>query len=134
MSTAASGPVEPAWETMLTDKAEARLAAGQWRELCAELRAQQKLAETNGHMILRLVMARLLWEKARADVWARGPILKAPKTGVEMHNPWLAVMNKAGATCAEIEAELTITPRKRAMGGVVKAPKPERGADNAVEL
>jgi len=135
LSAPQPGPAEPNWTDTVPGKAEQAIASAQWGELCDELMGQNKLAEANGHMIKRLVLARLLWETAARDVFKRGPIMAAPKTGVEMHNPWLAVMNKAAQTCAEIEAELTITPRKRAMGAAVKAAKPPRGAGaGAVEL
>ena len=56
--------------------------------------------------------------EAERQVAVLGPIVKAPKSGVAMHNPFLAVANGAFDRAAKLAAELGLTPAKGASGKV----------------
>lgn len=51
--------------------------------------------------------------QARERVYETGLIVKAPKTGVPMLNPWLPIARKAEDTCIKIMAEFGLTPSSR---------------------
>jgi P27 family predicted phage terminase small subunit len=110
---------EPDWSALFGDSRDAASAQADWNEIVAELRAQNKLADVNGHAISRLVMARAIYENAARQVAKDGPIIEAPKTKAKMQHPALSIMNKQGELCTALESELTLSPRKRATGGKV---------------
>jgi P27 family predicted phage terminase small subunit len=129
---------EPNWATLFTDPVDgtrdAASAKADWNEIVAELRAQNKLADVNGHAISRLVMARAIYENAARQVARDGPIIEAPKTKAKMQHPALSIMNKQGEICAQLESELTLSPRKRATGGKVAGGKRGGAAGGGVDL
>ena len=45
--------------------------------------------------------------------WQHGVLVAAPRTGVPMHNPYLAVANKAAELVAKMASELGLTPAAR---------------------
>jgi len=117
-------PAEPDWSAILPGRggsvASDRAAAGRyWATTIAELRKAEKLAVVNGHAIQRLVIAYVLYDRAAVHVIKDGAVVAAPKTGTPMHSPWYTAMRAADRMASEIEAELTITPRRRASGGKV---------------
>ena len=128
-------PAEPNWELTLPGRskiavAEREVAALYWREIVTELRQTEKLACVNGHQVKRLVIAYLMYDRAAAKVARLQPVILARKTKTPMHNPWWTAMNNADAMAASIEAELTITPRRRTAGGkVVRRERRSTGAD-----
>lgn len=114
-----TGLDEPDWDSLFSDEKNAASARADWAEIVAELRAQNKLADVNGHAISRLVMARAIYEDAARRVAKDGSVIEAPKTKVPMQHPALSIMNKQAEICTALESELTLSPRKRATGGKV---------------
>ena len=127
---------QPDWKKLLPDAQDVESATGHWAEIVAELQSQQKLADVNGHAISRLVVARITYEQAARRVMKDGAIIEAPKTKVLMQHPALSIMNKQAEICAQLEAELTLSPRKRATGGKVAAGRKTQGGKpgGAVDL
>lgn len=125
---------EPNWGELLPAAIDQESAAEHWAEIVAEMRSQQKLADVNGHAISRLVVARILYEINARTVMQEGAVIKAPKTGVPMQHPALSIMNKQAEICAQLEAELTLSPRKRSTGGKVAPKKPARAGGGAVDI
>jgi P27 family predicted phage terminase small subunit len=127
-------PAEPDWKRLLHGRgarieADRATARRYWSTVVAELRAGDKLAAVNGHAILRLVTAWILYDRAALEVARHGPIIPAPKTGTPMHSPWWTAMRAAQRMAADIEAELALSPRRRASGGKVTRPRRPTGAD-----
>lgn len=121
-------PAEPDWKDLLPGRgvtivADRERAAQYWSTVVAELRAAEKLAVVNGHAIQRLVTTYILYDRAALQVAKNGAIIPAAKTGTPMHSPWWTAMRAADRMASGIEAELTITPRRRASGGKVARPK-----------
>lgn len=63
--------------------------------------------------------------EAEKHVAEHGAIVPAPRTGTPMHNPYLAVANRAAATVAKLAAELGLTPTARARLSVEKPKAPK---------
>jgi P27 family predicted phage terminase small subunit len=116
-----AGLDEPDWDALFSDPAVAASARADWNEVVAELRSQNKLADVNGHAVSRYVMARAIYEDAARRVAKDGSVVEAPKTKVLMQHPALSIMNKQAELCAQLEAQLTLSPQKRATGGKVAA-------------
>jgi P27 family predicted phage terminase small subunit len=125
---------EPDWSALFSDPANAASARADWNEIVAELRAQNKLADVNGHAISRLVMARAIYEDAARRVARDGSVIEAPKTKVPMQHPALSIMNKQAEICTALESELTLSPRKRATGGKVAGKRGSGGTGGGVDL
>jgi P27 family predicted phage terminase small subunit len=53
------------------------------------------------------------WRTAEAHVAEHGVVVAAPRTGVPMHNPHLAIANKACELAMKLAKSLRITPESR---------------------
>ncbi len=124
----------PEWGTLWPDAVDQKSAVGHWDGIVAEMRTQQKLAGENSHAISRLVIARVTYEQMARHVAQHGAMVQAPKTKVWMQNPALSIMNKQAEICAQLEAELTLSPRKRATGGKVATKRAAGGTGGGVTL
>ena len=125
-------PPEPNWTKYFPGanaKADRANASLYWNESADELQRDQKLSITNGHALRRLVTAYILYDREAAIVAKEGPIISAPKTGTPMHNPHAQAMRSLSRMAAEIEAELTLSPRRRSSGGKVPPPNKRTDAD-----
>lgn len=85
-----------------------------WRHVTEEMRRAGTLSEDCLHSIAIYCInwARLV--EAEEKVKLLGSIIKAPKTQVPMHNPYLPVANRAAEMVMKLAAELGITPVSRA--------------------
>lgn len=66
------------------------------------------------------------WQRmldAEAHVAQHGELVSAPRTGVPMHNPYLAIANQAAATVVRLAAEFGFTPSSRARLGLKDGPE-----------
>ncbi|MBB6228344.1 phage terminase small subunit P27 family [Polymorphobacter multimanifer] len=130
MSDAAARPdnwlAEPDWDGMLPDTIDKASAHKHWLEIVGELRAQAKLASVNGHAVSRLVIARVMYEQAARLVMREGLTI-THKNGAVSQHPALSIQNKQAEICAQLEAELTLSPRKRATGGKVAGKRKDEG-------
>jgi P27 family predicted phage terminase small subunit len=114
-------PAEPDWGQHYDDDLDVALAREQWRTTLSELRGTEKLAPANAHQIKRYVMWCVQYEVAARHVAEDGAVFPRKGKKQPAYNPWFTVMKAASEQCASLEAELTITPRRRNNGG--KVPK-----------
>lgn len=123
-------PQEPDWSQIYTDILDLDLAREQWQIVIGEMTASQTLAVANGHAIRRLVEFRVIYERAARDLAESGALLKARRTRVPQINPNWSVMRQAAEQIATMEAELCLSPRRRASGAKVnRAVKVARASD-----
>ena len=124
---------EPDWPSLLDDVLEIAAAQTHWRRLVSELRERDLLSPANAHAMQRLVCTYLVFDRASKEVAEHGAVTK-PKRGnskaIARVSPHFTVMREAGSDAASIEAELGLSPRRRA--GVTKVDrvkKAPRAAD-----
>lgn len=126
---------EPDWSLLIPN--EGRSKAGnneRWREYAhrewlrttSALREHGTLAPENRHQVQRLVIAYVRYDRAAGEVFRKGVIVEAPRTGVPMHNLWQAEMRQADGDATTAEMELGIPPRRR--GAVTKSKRGEKKA------
>lgn len=92
-------------------------ALAEWGRVTADMRAMRTL----GHEV-RAVLAIYCQNWARmleseAHVSEHGAVVPAPRTGVPMHNPHLAIANRAADVVARLASELGLTPSSRTRVG-----------------
>lgn len=111
------GVPEPDWSSIFDDVLDVTAAAAHWRRVVNELKTRDLLAEVNGHSILRLVLAYVIYDRAAREVASGGAVSK-PRRGnskaIARVSPHFTVMREAGNDAAQIEAELGLAPRRRA--------------------
>ncbi|MBB3937684.1 P27 family phage terminase small subunit [Aureimonas phyllosphaerae] len=123
-------PPEPDWQQLYVDVLDIALASEQWGKVLRELQDMGTLSMANGHMIERLVLYRVQFERASRQVAEDGPIVKAKRTGVPQIHPCWTVMRQAGEEIRILEVELGIPPTRRGKTTkVVKHKKVERARD-----
>jgi phage terminase small subunit len=126
---------EPDWSLLLPDQGRGKAGKNdRWREFAhrewlrttAALREAGTLAPENRHQIQRLVIAYVRYDRAAAEVFRTGAVLKAPRTGTPMTNLWQCEMRQADGDATTAEMELGIPPRRR--GAVTKSKRGEKKA------
>lgn len=124
---------EPHWSMLLTDPLEIEAAGDHWRRITAEMRERNILAASNGHAIQRLILSYLLFDRCSRQVAESGAVT-APKRGVKSAiarvSPHFTAMREAASDAASLEAELGLSPRRRAGAAKVAAKtRSERSSD-----
>lgn len=122
------GVPEPDWSEIFNDELDQEVAREQFRLVVNELTVTQKLAAVNAHQVKRLAIAYVHYEVALRHVEDEGAVKLSAK-GNQVYNLWWTVMLQAQSAAAELEAELTISPRRRTNGG--KAQRPAAKASGA---
>jgi P27 family predicted phage terminase small subunit len=108
-------PPEPEWSLHYSDELDVAAAGEEWRTICSYMRDADTLAVANGHSIRRLVEFRVQWRRASEHVAEHGAIIKAKTTGKGgQWNPNWSVMRQADQAIRALEAELGLSPRRRA--------------------
>lgn len=119
---------EPDWRIDAPDAEwgarAAELTSEQWRIITVAMRRAGTLSEENIGQVEVYCVNYARWKLAEAMVAKLGPIVKAPKTGVPMHNPYLDVANKAAVMVNKTAADLGLPPSMR--GRVTKAKNAEK--------
>src|SRR5690242_15767089 len=82
----------------------------EWLRITSELREAGTLAPTNKHMIQRLILSYIRYDRASSMVFVGGLIDEAPKTGVARLQIEHSEMRQADADATVCEKELGITP------------------------
>lgn len=124
---------EPDWERVLSDPAERVAAAEHWRRVTGEMMERETLSSANGHSVQRLVLAYLIYDRCAMQVAVQGlvtePAADNPKAIARLSIHYKA-MREAEKTTETLEAQLGLTPGRRARVGKVDR-KRERtaGAD-----
>jgi phage terminase small subunit len=115
--------VEPDWSKLFDDEIEQAAAKEHWRIVTTELRDRQLLAAANGHSIQRLVCAYLMFDRMYREVAESGVVTK-PRRGnnkaIARVSPYFSAMREAGSDADRIEAELSISPRRRGSASKVE--------------
>jgi P27 family predicted phage terminase small subunit len=124
------GIPEPIWSQVFNDEIDIELAKEQWRLIVNELKATEKLAACNSHQVKRLAIAYVQYEVALRHVVEQGAVTLSKK-GNQVYNLWWTVMQQAGGDAANLEAELTISPRRRSNGGKAQKGKAQAGGASA---
>lgn len=112
-------PPEPDWGLIYTDDLLVEAAHKHWGEVMRELRDTEKLAAVNAHQVKRLVMAYVAHDEAAAKVAEQGAVVLAKRTRVPSYNPWWTILRQSDSAASALEAELTLSPRRRTSGGKV---------------
>lgn len=120
---------EPHWRMLLTDDLEVEAASEHWRRIATEMRERQTLSPSNAHAIQRLVLAYTIYDRCSREVAEHGAVTK-PKRGnpkaISRLSPHFTAMRESANDAATLEAELGLSPRRRAA-----ATKVERKARSA---
>nr|WP_312990589.1 P27 family phage terminase small subunit [Brevundimonas diminuta] len=120
---------EPHWRMLLTDDLEVEAAGEHWRRITGEMRERGILSPSNGHAIQRLVVAYVIFDRCSREVAEHGAVSK-PKRGnpkaIARISPHFTAMREAGSDAERLEAELGLSPRRRA--AAVKVEKKARAA------
>ncbi|MBN8956894.1 MAG: P27 family phage terminase small subunit [Rhizobiales bacterium] len=135
---------EPEWIIPLPDdklpdgnswaRRSEEIAAEKWRKVVAHMTAARTLGPENATAIEILCVQYARWKLSEAHVALHGPIVAAPRTGVPMHNPHVAVANAAADRVLKIEAELGLPPSTRdRVGKVATARKAQRASDRYIK-
>jgi P27 family predicted phage terminase small subunit len=123
-------PAEPNWTSLYRKAGEAKRAAAHWAEIINEMRERQTLSVANGHAIERLVLFRILYDRAAEVIRARGALQDAPNAGTPMYNLNFSVLKDAEEKIRMLESELGLAPIRRARASRVdRRPAKPRPAD-----
>ena len=130
---AIGGIEEPDWGRLLPDEMERVAAADHWRRIALEMHDLQTLSASNGHAIQRLVMAYLVYDRCSNMVASAGlvtePSKDNPKAIARLSIHYKA-MREAESTAERLEAQLGLSPGRRAkVGKVTKRRERSTGAD-----
>ena len=124
---------EPDWSLLIPNQGRTKAdsnrswrdyAHREWLRITAELRDAGTLAPTNRHMIQRLIIAYIRYDRASTMVFRGGLVANAPQSGVAKLQIEHSELRQADADATTAEMELGITPRRR--GSVTKAKRAER--------
>jgi phage terminase small subunit len=107
-------PPEPDWASIYDDDLDVALAHDVWGVVIREMRERDILSVVNGIQMKRYVETCVLYAVASRQVIEVGAVIPAPKTGTPQYSPWWSVMKDADARASVHEAELGISPRRRA--------------------
>ncbi len=114
---------EPHWRMLLSDELEVQAAGDHWRRVTTEMRERQTLSPSNAHAIQRLVIAYVLFDRCSREVVENGAVTK-PKRGnaraIARLSPHFTAMREAASDAGTMEAELGLSPRRRASASKVE--------------
>ena len=114
-------PPEPEWSFHYSDKLDIEAAREEWQVVCREMQGAETLAVCNGHAIRRLVEFRVQFDRAANHVAKHGAIVRGKTTTLAgQWNPHWSVMRQADDKIRALEAELGLSPRRRAAVAKVK--------------
>ena len=124
---------EPDWGSLLNDELEIEAAREHWRRISTEMRERSILSPSNAHAMQRLVLAYLIYDRCSRDVVENGPVTK-PKRGntraIARVSPYLTAMGQMLTDATAMEAELGLSPRRRASATKAeKTKKVQRASD-----
>jgi len=124
---------EPDWALLIPNQGRSRAdsnrpwreyAHREWLRITSALRDAGTLAPENKHMIQRLIISYIRYDRASIAVFRAGLVAKAPQSGVAKLQIEHSELRQADADATTAEMELGITPRRR--GSVAKAKRAEK--------
>lgn len=104
----------------LTDEAKR-----EWHRTGAKLVALGLLTEIDTTAFATYCCCWARWVQAEEAIRATGPIVKAPRSGVPIQNPYLAIANRAMEQLTKALMEFGMTPSSRTRIEVMPAPRAE---------
>jgi P27 family predicted phage terminase small subunit len=114
-------PPEPDWSLHYSDELDIEAARDEWGVVVREMQSAATLSVCNGHAISRLVMFRVQFDRAANHVAKHGAIVRGKTTTLAgQWNPHWSVMRQADHAIRALEAELGLSPRRRAAAVKVK--------------
>lgn len=122
-----NGANEPDWTQTYSCPDDIAAAQEHWRTVIIELREQGTLSGVNGSAVERLVILRIVFDKAAKQVAENGSVIQ-PKArnnrSIARQSPYFQVMMQTAAAVERAEAELGLSPRRR--GSTTKVDRKER--------
>ena len=106
-------PPEPDWKLTFAEPADASRAHEEWALVVNELKAASALTVANGHAIKRLVIFRILYDRAADTVIEQGAVVPAKRTKVPSHSAYWTVLKQSSEAITTAEAELGLSPTRR---------------------
>lgn len=124
---------EPDWNRLLRDAGERKAAKAHWRQITEEMRDLETLSASNGHALQRLVLAYLVYDRCSLTVAQDGlvtlPNPDNPKAIARL-SIYYKAMREAESTAERLEAQLGLSPGRRAkVGKVTRKRERKAGAD-----
>lgn len=116
---------EPDWSMFFQDELDIRRAQTVWATAIKELREAEKFSAANAFTLERYGFFAVQYDIAGRHIAEEGAVFPPKGKKQPAYNPWFTVLKDAHAVLSAIEAELTLTPRRRNNGGKVK-PKAKR--------
>ena len=114
---------EPHWRMLLTDDLEVEAASEYWRLVTTEMRERALLSPSNRHAIQRLVLAYINFDRSSREVAEHGAVTKPRRVNtkaIARISPHFTAMREAGNDAATLEAELGLSPRRRAAASKIE--------------
>ncbi len=103
---------EPNWATAAGGYGAdaAGIASRKWHELAGVLggRGIMLWEVATALELYAVTYARMVL--AERHVAEHGPVMKAQRTGVPQHNPWLSIANKCAVTLMKLDKQLNLLP------------------------
>lgn len=131
---AASGIVEPVWKVLLPTPAERKIAAEHWHRITEEMSSRETLSTSNGHALQRLVLAYLVYDRCSRQVADDGivtePSADNPKAIARL-SIYFKAMREAENTAERLEAQLGLSPGRRAKVAKVTKPRDRSASADA---
>ena len=88
-------------------------ACAEWDRVSAVLQVQGIITQADRAALAAYCVAWGRWVEAERKVKEMGAVVKAPRTGVPMQNPFLSIANNAMAQMIKLAAEFGMTPSSR---------------------
>ena len=88
-------------------------ACAEWDRVAAVLQVQGIITQADRAALSAYCVAWARWVEAERKVKDMGPVVKAPRTGVPMQNPYLSIANNAMGQMIKLAAEFGMTPSSR---------------------
>ncbi len=98
-------------------------ALDEWRRVTADLSAMGVLGSENRTALAIYCQNWARMVAAERHVNEFGVVVPAPRTGVPMHNPHLAIANRAAEIVAKLAGEFGLTPSSRQRVGSASKPQ-----------
>jgi phage terminase small subunit len=114
------GVAEPEWAALLADPSAQQRASEVWHAVVSEMAAAGTLAAINAPQIRRYVLATVMFDRAAAEVDAKGPVITSPRTQSASWNPWWSVLKDADTMAQQHEDKLGLNPRRRGQVAPIK--------------
>jgi P27 family predicted phage terminase small subunit len=112
-------PDEPDWRNIYSDESDIETAHTLWRQVVEDMQEVNTLSLLNGSTIRRLVEFHVQYDRAAKRIAEEGPIVMARRGRNVKQSLYWSVMRQASEEITRLEAELGVTPVRRARAAKV---------------